>query len=180
MALYDSQQWRSLAHVYGMDSGVSCLSLGAWALWHLGYPDQALKRSQAALALAREGNHLYTLAWALDAASWTHFYRREGQAACMLADEAIALSITQEFPHWIALGRWMRGQALIELGQWEEGTTQLQHGLEAYRATGAVLSTQESGLSELARGYGHRGQVEEGLRMITEALAGLNQVSAPL
>jgi predicted ATPase len=70
----------------------------------------------------------------------------------------------------------MRGQALVELGQWEEGTRQLQQGLEAYRATGAVLSTRESGLAELARGYGCRGQIEEALRMITAALAGVNQV----
>src|SRR4029079_5996783 len=107
--------------------------VGAWALWYLGYPDQALHRSQAALAV---GTHLYTRAFALNIASWTHYYRREGQAALALADEAIALSTTQDFPHWLAMGRWMRGQALIELGQWEEGTVQLQQGLDAYLATG--------------------------------------------
>jgi predicted ATPase len=176
MAHYDPRQHRSLALGYGFDQGVFCLGVGAWALWYLGYPDQALQRSQAALALAKEGNYPYTLAYAFDVASWTRFYRREGQAACTLAEEAIALSTLQEFPHWLAMGRWMRGQALVELGQWEEGTAQLQQGLEAYRATGAVIGVRGCGRAELARAYGCRGQREEGLRMISEALAGLNQV----
>src|SRR5262249_57367386 len=68
------------------------------------------------------------------------------------------------------------GQALIELGQWEEGTGQLQQGIEAYQATGAVLGTRGCSLTELGRGYAGRGQIKEGLRMITEALAGLHQV----
>jgi class 3 adenylate cyclase/predicted ATPase len=176
MARYDPFQHRSLALVYGFDPGVSCLSVGAWALWYLGYPEQALRRSQASIALAQEVNHPYTLASALNIASWTRCYRREGQAALTLAEESLALSTAQDFPHWLAVGLYMRGLALIELGQWEEGTAQLRQGLEAYRATGAVLNVRGHGRAELARGYGCQGRIEEGLRMITEALAGLNQV----
>ena len=36
-----------------------------WTLWFLGYPDQALKRSHEALALAQELSHPYSLAYAL-------------------------------------------------------------------------------------------------------------------
>jgi hypothetical protein len=174
MQLYDPYQHGSAE--YALDLGVTFLSLGAWALWYLGYPDQALRKSQRAVAVARDLGHPYSLAWALNAISWTHWYRGEGQAACTLADEALAFSVTQEFPHWIALGQWMRGQALIELGRWEEGTVQLHQGLEAYRATGAVLAVRGAGLTELAKGYGCRGQNEEGLQMITEAVAEVNQV----
>jgi len=54
VALYDPQQHRALAFLYGgADPGVYCLSLVAQALWSLGYPAQALKRSQEALILAR-------------------------------------------------------------------------------------------------------------------------------
>ena len=42
IALYDPQQHRSLAFLYGTDPAVVCLSYAAWALWLLGYPDQAL------------------------------------------------------------------------------------------------------------------------------------------
>ena len=176
IALYDPHQHRSLALVYGFDPGVYCLATGAWAFWYLGYPDQAWQRSQAALTLAREVSHPNTLAYALNIVSWTCYYRREGQAACALAEEAIALSRTQGFPHWLAMGMWMRGQALIEQGQEEEGTAQLQEGLSAYQATGALLGTRGCGLAEVARGYGQQGQIEEGLRKVVEALEGLNQV----
>jgi class 3 adenylate cyclase/tetratricopeptide (TPR) repeat protein len=36
-ALYNPQQHRSLAFLYGDDPGVDCLSYGAWALWWLGH-----------------------------------------------------------------------------------------------------------------------------------------------
>src|SRR5262249_31079078 len=43
LALYERQQHHHLAFRYGMDLGVWCLSYGAWPLWQLGYPDQALR-----------------------------------------------------------------------------------------------------------------------------------------
>ena len=54
-----------MSSLYGYDPGVMCLSYAAWALWFLGYPDQALKRSQEALTLARELSHPFSLAVAL-------------------------------------------------------------------------------------------------------------------
>jgi predicted ATPase len=154
---------------------MSCRGHSAWALWYLGYPDQALQRNQGMLALARELAHPYTLAWVLNAASWTHWYRREGKAAYTLADEVITLSATHDFPHWLAMGLQMQGQALIGLGQWKEGTAQLQQGIEAYRATGAILGTRGCNFAELARGYAGLGRIEEGLRLLTEALAVTNE-----
>ena len=35
--LYEAQQHRSHASLYGMDPGVVCLSYSALALWYLGY-----------------------------------------------------------------------------------------------------------------------------------------------
>ena len=47
IALYDPQQHRSLAFHYGnLDPGVICRAYAGVTLWWLGYPDQALQRSQ--------------------------------------------------------------------------------------------------------------------------------------
>ena len=51
-ALYNLQQHRSHAFLYGYDSGVHGLAFEALALWYLGYPDQALRRIHDALTLA--------------------------------------------------------------------------------------------------------------------------------
>jgi len=52
-ALYDPQKHRSHAFRAMQNPGVSCLIHTALTLWLLGYPNQALKRSQEALTLAQ-------------------------------------------------------------------------------------------------------------------------------
>lgn len=50
------------------------------------------------------------------------------------------------------------------------GVAELREGLDAYRATGAILDLRACGLADLARGLGCQGQFAEGLRMLDEAL----------
>jgi class 3 adenylate cyclase/tetratricopeptide (TPR) repeat protein len=171
--LYDPQRHGSLGFVYGVDLGVAFLIEGAWALWYLGYPDQALQKSQAAVTLARDISHPYSLAWALAAAAWTHLYRREGRAARTLAEEAVRFSSTQDFPHWVAMGTMVRGWALAELGQWQEGISLMQQGITGYWATGARLG-RACWVAQVAKTFGQVGQVEEGLHVITEAMVFLS------
>ena len=78
MALYDPQQQQSHAFHYGVDPRISCLSTVNWALWLLGYPDQALGRGHDALTLARNCPTLQ-LAYALQGAIRLHRFRREVQ-----------------------------------------------------------------------------------------------------
>jgi predicted ATPase len=169
VALYKSESYQSLAPVYGLDPVVVAFSIGAWALWYLGYPDQALKRGEDTLALARQIGHRYSLAGALDTVAMTYAYRREAKKAIELAAEGIALSIAQEFPHWRAMGVWIRGLARTMTGE-PGGVAELREGLDAYRATGATLNLRAGGLPDLARGLGCQGQFAEGLRMLDEAL----------
>ena len=65
IALYDPQQHRSHAFLYGHRPWGGLPLLAALALWFLGYPDQALKRSHEALTLAQELSHPFSLAFAL-------------------------------------------------------------------------------------------------------------------
>src|SRR6516165_7616580 len=45
IALYDPQQHRASAFLYGEDTGVFCHGYAALTLWYLGYPAQGLVRS---------------------------------------------------------------------------------------------------------------------------------------
>jgi adenylate cyclase len=62
----------------------------------------------------------------------------------------------------------LRGWALVEQGQCEEGIAQLRGGLVAYRATGAELECSHW-LAVLAEACRATGQPEKGLRVITQA-----------
>jgi predicted ATPase len=168
IALYGLQQYRSLAWA-GAHPGAQCLGYTAWTLWHLGYPEQALKRNHEVLALAQELSHPFSLAYALASAAWLHQYRREGQSSQERAEAIIALSVEQGFPFWSALGTIVRGWALAEQGQAEEGIGQMRQGLAALRVTGAEMFRPWF-LTLLAEAYGKEGQTEEGLNALAEAL----------
>ena len=106
LALYDRQQYRSRYP----EEPVICLAYAARALWLLGYPDQALKRSREALTLARELSHSFSLGFALAfAAAELHQFRREGQAAQECAEAAARLSTEHEFPVVLAAGTILPG-----------------------------------------------------------------------
>ncbi len=60
----------------GHDPGLCCRGIAALTLWMLGYADQALDRSQAALALAQELGQPAHLAFTLNWAAAVHHHRR--------------------------------------------------------------------------------------------------------
>lgn len=109
LALYNSQKHCFPAFFLSSELGVDCLSYAAWVLWHLGYPDQALKRSQEALAVAQELSHPFPLAFALGCAANFHLLRREEQVARERAEAVMTLATEQEFPFWLAVGTMLRG-----------------------------------------------------------------------
>jgi len=149
------------------------LSYTASILWNLGYPDQALKRSREALTLAQELSHPYSLGFALFFAAKLYQYRREGQLTQERAEATMTLATDQGFPYWLAMGTILRGWALAEQGQGEEGIAQTRQGLAVYRATGSELA-QPYFLALLAEAYGKGGQAEEGLSVLAEALAAVD------
>jgi len=123
-----------------------------------------------ALTLAHKLSHPFSSAFALTYAALLHRLRREGRAAQERAEAVITLCSEQEFPYWLAAGTILRGWALAEQGQGEEGITQIRQGIADYRTTGAELAGSYF-LALLAEAYGKGGQAEEGLRVLAEALA---------
>jgi predicted ATPase len=169
ITLYDPQQYASHAFSYGQDPGAVCLSWVALVLWLLGYPEQALKRTHEALALARELTHPLSLAYALSIATVSHQHRREGQVALERAEETISLSLEQGFAFWLAGCTVLKGWSLAEQGQAAEGLGQLYQGLIAWQATGAGLF-RSYGCALLAEVHEKVGQTAEGLDVLTTAL----------
>jgi len=168
VALCDPHQAR-LAWEWA-DFRVACLSELALALWYLGYPDQALLKSQEALTRARELAHPFSLAYALNWAAVVHQHRREGPTVQRWAEAEVTLATEQGFPNWLAWGTIARGWALAEQGQGEEGIAQIRQGMAACRAAGTEIAWPYI-LALLAEAHGKVGQAEEGLNVLAEALA---------
>ena len=169
LALYDPQQHHVLAVHYGQDPGVVCLIYAAWQLWYLGYPEQALARSQEALVLARRLSHPHSLALALHAAATLHQFRGTARVAQECAEAALALATEHAFAFYQANSTVLQGWALAVQGHAAEGMAQMCQGVAAYEATGAALRRTYFG-ALLAEAYGRAGQVTEGLRLLAQAL----------
>jgi predicted ATPase len=125
--------------------------------------------SHAALNLAQEVTHLFSLAHALSFTAAVHLLRGERQALQERAEEVTALSTEQEFAFFLAFGTILQGWVLAEQGQREEGVALMRQGLDAWSATGAEILRSHF-LVLLAEAYGKAGQADEGLAVLTEAL----------
>jgi predicted ATPase len=170
--LYDPQQQRARRTL--QDPRVDCLCYAALALWCLGYPDQALKRSREAITLAQDLSHPFSLVVALIFAAWLHQFRRERQAVLEGAQRAIILSTEQEFPLWLAYGEIFRGWALAELARGEQGIAQIHQGLATSRATGAEI-VRPWFLTMLTEAHKQLGQIPEGLTAVADALVAVDK-----
>jgi len=175
ISLYDRERHRPLAFRYGgADAGVNCLSIAAWNLWQLGYPAQALKRGNEALALAQTLSHPFSLAFAGCFFGVLRQYRGEVLAAQETAESLIALSAEHRFPHWLAWATTLRGWAMAEQGSKEEGIALIREGLAGSRATGAELNRPYF-LTLLAGACKYTGHLDDGLSALTEALAAADE-----
>ena len=121
------------------------------------------------MTLAQQSAHPFSLGFALSCAAVFHQFRREVRAAQERAEAAISLATEQGFPYWMAFGAILRGWALAQQGQAQEGIEQIHQGLRAYRATGAEI-LRPYFLALLAEAHGTMGQPEAGLTVLTEAL----------
>jgi predicted ATPase len=175
ISLYDRERHRSLAFRYGgLDAGVTCPSYAALTLWHLGYPDQALKKGNEALMLAQALSHPVSLAFVETFVGVVHQLRGEVRAAQETAEGVVALSAERGLTERLAWVTSLSGWALAEQGRNEEGITQIQEGLAASRATGTELRRPYF-LTLLAEAYMETGRLDDGLSALAEALAAADE-----
>jgi class 3 adenylate cyclase/predicted ATPase len=171
LALYDPLKHHARAFFYGTNLQADSLAHLAHVLWLLGYPEQALQRGHEALSVAQaqEPVHAFTLAHVANLIAVVHYLRREERLAQERAETARRLSSEHGFAAELGRGTILWGWALVVQGQ-AEGLVQMHQGLAAYQATGAEV-WRPYYLALLAEAYGTGGQSAEGLRLLTEASA---------
>jgi predicted ATPase len=175
---YDPQRHRAHAVLYsGHDPGVCCRMQAGPSLWLLGYPTQALASMQAALALAQQLAHPFSLTLALFWAAMLHHLRREASLTQARTEATMTIATEQGFAELLARATPLRGWALTMGGHGEEGRGQIHQGLAASRTTGATRD-QPYNLALLAEASIQEGQTTEGLEAVAEALATLPKSGA--
>ncbi len=155
---------------YLNDPGLACKCYGAMAKWILGFPDQALRDINEALALANDACHCDDFVFARQFAAVVHQLRRESKQALELAEEAFAQARQHGLAQRIALIASIRGWALAKQGMVREGIEQMRQALDAHSAIGSIKSHAPLSLSLLAELLGDAGKIKEGLTAIEEAL----------
>jgi class 3 adenylate cyclase/predicted ATPase len=166
LALYDPITHRPLGHLGGQAHVISEGWLGI-TLFCLGFPDQALARSSAAIAAARRLAHPPSFAGNLATGIRLRLLVGDNAALGEWVDQLVTLTTEQGFPHWRAMGAMCRGWVKVKNGDVAEGISLLRSGSGAFRATGAW---RPHNIALLAAASETAGQAEEALVLLDDAL----------
>jgi class 3 adenylate cyclase/predicted ATPase len=169
LALYDPISHRVRLPGIGDDPRVISQAFLGINFFCLGFPDQGLARSKAAIAEARR---------LADPPSMAVSLALGARLVSLVGDEAIfgqwveqllAIATEQAFPYFRAQGTIFRGWVKVKNGDVEEGISLLRSGSNAFRATGAELwlpyfSALMAAACEIA------GQLEEAAVLLDDTL----------
>jgi class 3 adenylate cyclase/predicted ATPase len=170
IALYDQERARFEAARFGFqDHSAACYSFLGRVLWHLGYPEQAKRVTERAIANANDVGHPFSVANALSWAAALHQLCGEVGRTLELSETDLAFSTEQVIPFFAAHAMVLRGWALVMQGRGEEGIVQLDAGLAGYRATGSELEMPHW-LGLMVEACCVTGRIEQGLHVVAEAL----------
>ena len=139
-ALYDPQHGAPLQYQYGQDVGAAALCYLSWALWHLGFVDQASQVAANAVKRAEELSHPHTQAFTIcHARGMIDIFRRSSEDMRSYARSVVSLCQEHGLSHWLACGRILEGWATVNEGEIDRGIELLRAGVAAWREAGARL-----------------------------------------
>jgi hypothetical protein len=143
LSLYSEEQHGcQVLRAINADPKTLALFWGAQATWMLGYPEQAVKMTNAAHHHARQVGHPFELGHALTVGAWVFDHLREHEAYLICAAEAERLGREHNLP---VLTEFMAaiscGSALIWKGETAQGMALLKKGLALWEGGGGRLGT---------------------------------------
>ena len=158
-------------HQFGPDIGASALCYLSWALWHLGYVDQASEAATEAMKLAEKLSHPYTLVYTIcHARGFMDLFRRRCENTSSYSGLLVSICKENGFSHWVNCGVILDGWAAVCAGHLDRGMTVLQEGIVGYQKVGARIWMPMWRILE-AETYVKEGRDEAALRAIEQALA---------
>jgi class 3 adenylate cyclase/predicted ATPase len=169
LAVYDPIAHRSLLNQAGVHPLVPSQAHLGIVAFCLGFPDQALARSNAAIAEARKLAHPRSLAVSLVYGARLQSLVGDNAALGELADELIEVTSERGFPVWHGAGTTFRGWAKVKSDCLTEGIGLLRRGSSAFHATGTQVFMPQF-MHFLAAGCEIVGQIDEAETLLDDAL----------
>jgi predicted ATPase len=177
ITLYKPEQHATQVAMFGWDFGVNARSWLAYgALWHLGYPTQALARVEESLSMTEQLRHPFTHSWALNFAGNVNLFSGNLEAAKKCALTSISLAREHDFLQLLGSALSLYGMTLVRQDLLGEGIEQMQQGIAIYDATRSKFH-RPLRYAELAKALAQAGQVEEGLTLLEETLSKINETN---
>jgi tetratricopeptide (TPR) repeat protein len=149
-------------------SSIRCIRAANLQL--LGRVGDATRLAEEGLRQAREARHPFSLAHALAVEALNTHYRRQPEVALGYAQEGIALCEENGFVLWLVMARYLRGRAIAELGQIEQGIVDMEAAMNLVAQIGGTPMRSDL-IAQLAQAYGRIGEPLKALAMLEEANA---------
>ncbi len=167
---------RSFTFKSGQDASVCNLAFAALTSWLLGNNQHAEQYSKQAIQLAREIDHPFSLAYALNFAAWLSYMQDKPEKTKIYAQEEINLSEEHAF-FWIHKGKLLLGWALAQADDEDDikrGHHLIKDGFHAYKEPGARLG-QTLQMAIDASICLREDNIEEGLEIVSNGLRAVDE-----
>jgi DNA-binding winged helix-turn-helix (wHTH) protein/tetratricopeptide (TPR) repeat protein len=167
--LHNAAKHGQYVQFYRLDPGLYSLSEGARSLWLLGYPDHASAEFKQILNLGQSVSHPQSVAIALVLGADHYRILREPEKTIEITDVCVALCNEQGIPLHCAWAECFHGWAIAELGETDQGVSEIRASLGLQLSLGAEVAHPQFG-AVLAEVLLHAGRVEEGLKAVDDGL----------
>ena len=168
IARYSPERREAHITLYSQDPKVVCLSRLAWALWFLGYPDQAARTRDAALSLADELGHPFSRCYASVYSAIVSHDLQDAPRAEELVEATEALATDERFRFLQMLGLALRYWSLARRGD-RDAIEAMKAAISRFEETEQPLVSTYL-LALVGRAYLLVGDPMSGLNTVTEAL----------
>ena len=176
--LYDVTQHRHYVKLYRFDPAIHSAGQMVRLLWLLGYPDQARRKAEESLALARGLSSPLSLAFIQLLAAQLYQNLRQPEKAREVAEACITLCDEQMIQLERAWAECWCGWAVAELGETDRGLSQIRSALDTQLSIGAQVAYGYC-QAVLAEALWHAGCTEEGLQAVEDGFAGSKRNGEP-
>ncbi len=170
LALYQPDRHADLAYKFGQDTRVAALILWSLGKWQLGFPDQAIKARDEAIAHGRRSNHANSLAYALYFGCAVDYVLGAFDVVGQRASELAVVSDRHGMALWRAWARVALGWRMAREGEAGSGIAMIRHGLAEQDSTGTMVWRPHN-LLLLAEAHLAQGALDDALAAVDAALA---------